>query len=131
MKKITFFIHGLYKMGGTEKVVTLIANELSKKHQVEIISLHKDFEKPFYKVNDNIKIIDIIYGEELQPIKLYYPYFIYKVRKALKDYKTDVFICAGMADVGLTTFMRKKAKYITWEHFNALEGKPRWSYVAW
>ena len=130
MKKITIFIHGIYKMGGTEKVVSLIANELSKKYEVEIISLHKDAEKPFYKINENIKIIDIL-GKELKPIKLYYPYLMIKVRNALKDYKTDVFICAGMGDVGLTTFMSKKTKYIAWEHFNALQGKPRRSYVAW
>lgn len=124
MKKITFFVHGIYKMGGTEKVVILIANELSKKYNVEIISLHREAEKPFYKVDDKVKIINVLERDELKPIKLYYPYFMYKVRKALKNYKTDIFICAGVADVALTTFMRKKAKFITWEHFNALEGKP-------
>lgn len=122
MKKITFFIHGIYKMGGTERVVGMIANELIKKYEVEIISLHKDSDKPFYSLNKNIKIIDIL-GKELQPVKLYYPYLRYKTKKALKDYHTDVFICAGMGDVGLTSFMRKKTKYITWEHFTALQGK--------
>ena len=29
-KKITFFIYNMYASGGTERVVSLIANELSK-----------------------------------------------------------------------------------------------------
>lgn len=122
MKKITFFIHNIYKMGGTERVVGMIANELCKEYEVEIVSLHKESDNPFYNLDSRIRIIDIL-GKELQPIKLYYPYLMYKVKNALRNYKTDIFICAGIGDVGLTIFMRKKAKYITWEHFNALEGK--------
>lgn len=121
MKKITIFIHGMYNMGGTEKVVSLIANELSKKYEVEIISLIKHAEKPFYNIGEKIKIISL-FEREFQPIKLYYPYLIYKVKKLLRNYKTDVFICAGMGDVALTTFVRNKAKYIAWEHFNAMQG---------
>ena len=41
MKKITFFINNMYSDGGTERVVSLIANELSKKYNVDIISLCK------------------------------------------------------------------------------------------
>lgn len=122
MKKITFFIHNMYKMGGTERVVSLIANRLSKEYEVEIISLHKEYEKPFYKIEDNIKIRSIL-GKELQPIKLYYPYLLHETRKFLKNYHTDVFICAGMGDVGLTIFMHKRCKYIAWEHFYSNQGK--------
>ena len=71
MKKITFFIHNMYKMGGTERVVSLIANRLSKEYEVEIISLHKEYEKPFYKMEDNIKIRSIL-GKELQQEGSYY-----------------------------------------------------------
>ena len=41
MKKITFFIYNIYTTGGTEKAVSLIANELSKKYEVDLISLCK------------------------------------------------------------------------------------------
>ena len=122
MKKITFFVYDIYQMGGIEKVVTLVANELSKKYEVEIISLHKKSDKPFYKLNDNIKVWNIL-GKELTPIKLYYPYLYLKTKKALKNYKTDIFICAGMGYVGLNIFMRKKAKYVAWEHMSSLAGK--------
>lgn len=121
-KKITFFVYDLYQMGGIEKVVTLIANELCLNYDVEIISLYKKSDKPFYKLNSKIKVWNIL-EEQLDPIKLYYPYLMYKTHKALKNLKTDVFVCAGMGYVGLNIFMRKKAKYVAWEHSNSLNGK--------
>lgn len=122
MKKISFFVYDIFQMGGIEKVVTLIANELSAKYDVEIISLYKRSDKPFYKLNDKIKVFNIL-EKQLNPIKLYYPYLIYKTKRALKNYKTDVFICAGMGYVGLNIFMRKRSKYIAWEHLTSKEGK--------
>ncbi len=38
MKKVTFFTYDAYKDGGTERVMTMLANELSKTYEVEIIS---------------------------------------------------------------------------------------------
>lgn len=122
MKKITFFVCDIYQMGGIEKVVSLIANELSRNYEVEIISLYKKNDTPFYKLNSNIKVWNIL-EKQLNPIKLYYPYLMYRTRKALKDLKTDVFVCAGMGYVGLNIFMRKRAKYIAWEHSNSSHGK--------
>lgn len=122
MKKITFFAYNMYQMGGIEKVVTLIANELSKKYDVEIISLYQTAELPFYKLSENIKVYSIL-KKELKPIKLYYLYLMYRVRKFLKDYNTDVFICAGTAYVPLNIFLRKRAKYIAWEHMDSSKGR--------
>lgn len=122
MKKITFFVYDIYQMGGIEKVVTLIANELSKNYEVEIVSLHKKNDELFYKLNSNIKVFNIL-EKELTPIKLYYPYLYLKTRKALKNYKTDVFVCAGTAYVPLNIFIRKNSKYIAWEHMNSAIGK--------
>ena len=130
MKKITIFTHGLYRMGGIERIVSILANELCNTYQVEIISLHKDNEQLFYELDSRVKVISIL-GKDLQPIKLYYPYLMYKTKKALKNYKTDVFICAGIGDVGLTIFMHKKAKYVAWEHLTTATGNVRWSDVAW
>lgn len=121
MKKITFFIYDMYTGGGIERVVSLIANEMSKKYEVEIISLYKTKKVPCYKLDDNIKLTYIL-EKELFPLKLYYPYLMYCTRKKLKNYKTDVFICASMGFVGLNIFMRKRAKYIAWEHANTSIG---------
>lgn len=121
MKKVTFFIYDMYTGGGIERVVSLIANEMSKRYEVEIISLYKTAEKPLYKLNENIKVSHIL-EKELFPMKVYYMYLRHKVKQFLKNYKTDFFICASMGFVGLTTFMRKRAKYIAWEHANTSIG---------
>ena len=68
MKKVTFFIYDMYTGGGTEKVVSLIANELSKKYDVEIISLYKTADNPFYKLNECVKLKNIL-TQELTPFK--------------------------------------------------------------
>lgn len=121
-KKITFFIQDMYSMGGTERVVSLIANEFAKKYVVEIISLYKRNERVFYNLDSKIEVRNI-FEKEFHPIQLYYSYLYSATKKFLKDYKTDIFICAGMGMVGLTIYMGKRAKYIAWEHFNALHGK--------
>lgn len=55
MKKppIAFLIYSL-NSGGAERVVSLLANDLSLTNDVIIITLCKD--EPFYKLNDSIAI---------------------------------------------------------------------------
>ena len=67
----------MYTGGGIERVVSLIENEMSKKYEVEIISLYKTKKVPCYKLDDNIKLTYIL-EKELFPLKLYYriPYNI-------------------------------------------------------
>ncbi len=122
MKKITIFIGNIYTDGGTERVVSLIANELSKKYEVDIISLYKTSETPFYHVNKAVKVFNVL-EKELYPFRKYYFYIKSNVKKFFQSYNTDVFIVAGISNTVLTTFMRKKAKYVVWEHCNSAIGK--------
>ena len=69
-KKITFFIQDMYSTGGTERVVSLIANAFAKKYDVEIISLYKKNDKVFYTMDKSIKITNIL-EKEFHPIQLY------------------------------------------------------------
>lgn len=118
MKKITFFVHNVYSIGGVERVLSLIANELSKKYEVEIISLYKTQEKPFFYLNEKIKLKNIL-GEKIYNPKKYILYLLYKIKKFFKNYKTDFFVATGIACVPLTMCMKNKAKYIAWEHCNS------------
>ena len=52
--KTAFLISSL-NPGGAERVVSLLSNEFVKKNDVLIITINKS--KPFYKLNDDIKII--------------------------------------------------------------------------
>lgn len=122
MKKITFFINNIYTDGGTERVVSLIANELAKKYEVVIISLCRTAEKPFYLLDNKVKLYNIM-EEETKNLIIDFIKIRKKVKKFFKYYKTDVFVSAGMRYVGLTIFMRKRAKFIAWEHFNSATTK--------
>lgn len=55
-KKIVFCIDSLEK-GGAERVVSVLANNLSIENNVSIMTIVK--EKPQYKLNDNINLIEI------------------------------------------------------------------------
>jgi len=51
--KIVFFISSL-RQGGAERVVTVLSNNLSKRHDVVIVTLSNEVDE-FYKINDGIK----------------------------------------------------------------------------
>ena len=56
MKKVSIIsLHLGY--GGIEKSICALANMLSKKYEVEIACVYKLYDKPIYKLDDNVKII--------------------------------------------------------------------------
>lgn len=120
MKKIAFFIYNMYTTGGTEKAVSLIANELSKKYEVKIFSLYQTAEKPVFHLNDAIELIPIL-GMELSLYRLRIPYLRKLLKKFFQQYDLDVFVSAGMKYVPITSFMSKRCRYIAWEHYNSYD----------
>ena len=56
MTKIVFIISSLGS-GGAERVLTLLANQLSRKNEVFIVTFSN--EKPFYKIANNIKLVQL------------------------------------------------------------------------
>lgn len=56
---ICFIISSLQKPAGTERIASLLANELSKKHNVTIISRDSNSVIPVFKLNANVKIKNI------------------------------------------------------------------------
>ena len=67
MKKVSIIsLHLGY--GGVEQAVTSLANMLSTRYKVEIISIYKLYENPCFEVNENIKITYLIKSD--LPLKL-------------------------------------------------------------
>ena len=61
MKSFTFFMHNIYALGGTVKTVSELANTLADKgHHIEIISVFRAQDEPYFKINDNIKIKTLV-----------------------------------------------------------------------
>lgn len=61
MKSITFFMHNVYAMGGTVKSISQMANILAEKgHHVEIITIFKGADSPYFDIHESIKIKPLI-----------------------------------------------------------------------
>ncbi len=69
--KITFLMLHL-NYGGLEKQTTLLINSLAKKgYDIEIVSVYKILDKPFYTLNENVKIKYLLdYGPNKDIIKI-------------------------------------------------------------
>lgn len=44
------------KVGGVERIINTLANNLCKKYDVNVVSIYKTTDKEFYKYNDKVKI---------------------------------------------------------------------------
>ncbi len=122
MKKICFFSGDITRSGGTERVATMIANELAKQEKYEIcfLSLCEQAKTVFFPLES--KIIRYKLGQKwIQPGPGYLP-LIPKIRRFLKEQKIDIIVdidivldCLTIpAAYGLIT------KVVSWEHFNCL-----------
>lgn len=89
---VTFLISSL-NPGGAERVVSLLANQISKKKDVIVITLSGD--TPFYKLNDSIKIIQLGSSQTTSTFGAIYSnlILILKLLRLLKKLKTKHLIC--------------------------------------
>ena len=77
MKKITILaLHLGY--GGIERCIANLTNSINDKYEIEIISTYKLYDKPAFKIDDNIKIKYLM--ENLKPNKQ-------EIKRALKKLK--------------------------------------------
>lgn len=120
MRKICFFSGDITRSGGTERVSLIIANELAKRQEYQVIflSLAEQKEAPFYEMGQNIKRFAL--GKRwLSPGPEYLP-LIPKLRSFMKKEKIDVIIDIDIVlDVlSVPATMGLKSKVISWEHSN-------------
>ncbi len=116
MKKICFFIQDAYTGGGIERVVSIIAHELSDEYDVTILSLFHSIEKPFHIKFDYLKIVNVLdFGPHLSYKRNFFK-LKNKVTKKLKEINPDILIVCGMRIYGLAPVVVKKQKTIVWEH---------------
>lgn len=118
--RICFFSGDITNSGGTERVGTIIANELNKneKYKISFVSLVEKKNEPFFEVSKDIKR----YALFEQPVKgLQNIHRIcYRLIQLIKQEKFDVIVdIDGILDMySLTAKLFTKVKVISWEHFN-------------
>lgn len=120
MKHICFFSGDVTNSGGTERVGTIIANELSKneKYKVSFVSLVEKKKVPFFEINSKIERYKL-YNEPVRGIT-HIIQICHKLKKVVKDNNIDILIdIDGILDMySLTVKLLTGVKVISWEHFN-------------
>ncbi|PST93549.1 glycosyltransferase family 4 protein [Photobacterium sp. NCIMB 13483] len=118
MKNVVFFVGSLNGFGGTERVSTIIANELSHYgYNIKFLSLH-DGDNPFFYVNKAIQ------KDTLFPVKLSFKKHYHKVIIKLRSYikKNDVDVLINVESMlslySVPACVGIDVRNICWEHFN-------------
>ena len=118
MKKICFLIGNIDHSGGTERVTSLIANDLSKKgYKIHILSLFGD-DNPFFKLDENIRMYSF-YSKRVSFKKNFFQ-TIWKIRNFSTEHQLDTLIVVDSISCVFTVpaLFGLKIKHICWEHFN-------------
>lgn len=119
MKKVCFLIGNLSNSGGTERVTSLIANELVKQgaYDISILSL-VDGKKPFFDLNSSISIYSL-YDKKIS-FKSNFLTTVWKIRKFVQVYEIDTLIVVDSISCIFTVpaLLGLKIDHICWEHFN-------------
>ncbi len=117
--KIFFVIKSLFTAGGTERMTTLVANELAKRgHQVGIIALMKEGEA-FFEINPAVKIY-YLYPKKDKRASLIRDFSRRKLlRKLYLSEQPDIIVFSGSGRSMLNIPSARGFKTITWEHTNA------------
>lgn len=118
MKKICFLVGNINSSGGTERVTTLIANELSRnKYDISILSI-TDGDKPFFKLNDKVDFFSL-YNEKIS-FKKNFINVVWKIRKFIQINKIETLVVVDSIACIFTlpALYGLKVNHICWEHFN-------------
>ncbi|MBF9001179.1 glycosyltransferase family 4 protein [Vibrio nitrifigilis] len=118
MKNIVFFSGSMNNSGGTERVASLIANELDKLgYNVSFLSLYNG-NTPFFPLSDSIAIHSL-YPNKVN-FKKHFPQVCFKLRRFILKNNTDVLINieSMLAIYSIPALLKTNVKNICWEHFN-------------
>ncbi len=122
MKNICFLNGNMSKGGGTERVTSIIANELSKKknnYKIHILSIVSSNGKSFYRLDENIEFSSIFNKSNIN-FKINYFKVVCAIRKYIRNNNIDILIDVDiMSDIfSIPAKIFTKTKLISWEHFN-------------
>ena len=108
-------------VGGVERVTCLLSNELSKEHDVDIISLYDTSGSCSYPYNNNINIT-VLYRKEKKNYLLETIPSITKLKNIIKAKKYDYLIYAGelLAHYAILACKNTSTKCVGWTHTPAL-----------
>lgn len=125
MLNICFLSGDMSRTGGTERVLSIIANELSKqknKFNIYILSITNENNTSYFRLEKEIKNDRILKSKDVNFKKQYFQ-VVKGIRHYIKENNIDILIdvevIASLFSIPATRFT--KTKLISWEHFNFYE----------
>ena len=125
MLNICFLSGDMSRTGGTERVLSIIANELSKqknKFNIHILSITNENNTSYFRLEKEIKNNRILKSKDVNFKKQYFQ-VVKGIRHYIKENNIDILIdvevIASLFSIPATRFT--KTKLISWEHFNFYE----------
>lgn len=117
---ICFFSGDITRSGGTERVATLIANELNKynKYNISFVSLTERQKDTFFELDKNIQRF-VLFETEVKGITHIFGY-INRLKRVVKQNGIDILIdIDGIIDMySVPVKWLTGVKVVSWEHFN-------------
>ena len=119
--KIVFFIQNFSRAGGSERAVSLIANELANRgYDISILSICGD-NTCFFNLNDKINLYTLVNEKDVDNRKDFIK-VLWRLKKFYSEHSFNICIDV-FASLSIYTLLLKKCfniKNITWEHYNYL-----------
>lgn len=116
---ICFTICSLSNSGGTERVSSIIANELSKRYKVFFVSYIKDGDV-FFPLSKDIKVHYLLRNRWERKLR-HFPWYVQRrYQSFLRKNKIDIVIDVDilMAEISARVCYETGCKLISWDHFN-------------
>ncbi|EDV6577888.1 glycosyltransferase family 4 protein, partial [Salmonella enterica subsp. enterica serovar Guinea] len=112
-----FFINDLSNSGGTERITSIAANNLSLKGYKVFILTIKDCISPFFKINNSVEVVNISSKNNVASKKIS---IIKNLRRIIKQNRIDVLINvdAILTLYSIPSLFGIKCINICWEQFN-------------
>jgi len=120
-KVVCFFINNVSNSGGTERVSSMIANELSRNnYSVLVVTLFSNENKSFFDLDADIKI-KTIFNKRIKGLYSF-PLVFFRLKRILADFNVDVIVnvdsILAFYTIPVCYFSNKNVRNICWEHFN-------------
>ncbi len=119
MPNIVFFIYNISAVGGTERVASVIINELAKRnYNVHVLGLYGDPGKIFFPFEPNVKVTSLHIDDMKGISKILYSQ--HRIRQFVNSNHIDTFVTVEsiMATYSVPSLAFTGIRHIVWEHFN-------------
>jgi len=119
MKKVCFLVGNMNNPGGTERVASIISNELSNIENYEIYILNLiDGKLPFFNLNSNINVYSLF--ENNISFRRNFLSIIYRIRRFINANNINTLVVVDSLSCIFTipALIGLSVNHICWEHFN-------------